>query len=237
MHPFRHIFTGYFQAFINTIYPNCCSACGEILCHNEEILCLKCLADLPRTRFHHISDNEVARIFWGRIPIVQATSFMYFSKESRYRQIIHELKYENQQHIGIKMGKLFALELKDTAFMNVDSIIPVPLHEKKLRKRGYNQSRLIAEGMSEIMQKPVLTDFIRRIIPTKTQTRKSRYERWENVRDTFCVTQKSGIENTHFLLVDDVITTGATIEACAKALLEIPGVSLSIASLACVKFQ
>jgi ComF family protein len=198
---------------------------------------LKCLADLPRTRFHHIADNDVARIFWGRIPVVQATSFIYFSKESRYRQIIHDLKYKNQQHIGIKMGRLFALELRNTGFMNTDYIIPVPLHAKKLRIRGYNQSRLIAEGMSEIMHKPVLTDHVIRKIPTKTQTRKSRYERWENVRDTFYVMQTSEIQNKHFLLVDDVITTGSTIEACARALLEVPGVSISIASLACVKIQ
>lgn len=237
MHTLSKIFVRYIQAFVDTVYPNCCPACGEILYQNEELLCLKCLFNLPRTRFHHIADNEVARIFWGRIPVNQATSFMYFAKESPYRRIIHELKYNNQKQIGIKMGRLFALELRDTGFMNADYIIPVPLHPKKQRKRGYNQSALIAQGMSEIMHIPILTDLLVRNIPTKTQTRKTRYERWENVRDTFCIKSSAQIQDKHCLLIDDVITTGATLEACASVLLEVPGVSVSIASLACVKFQ
>jgi ComF family protein len=205
--------------------------------NNEEVLCLRCYADLPRTRFHNIADNDVARIFWGRVNIVNATSFMFFSKDSRYRQIIHELKYYDQRHIGTVMGRLFGLELRDTPFTNVDIIHPVPLHPKKLRQRGYNQSELISNGLSEILQVPVHTNLIARTSKTKTQTKKSRYERWENVKDTFTVLNERLMQNKHILLVDDVITTGATIEACIQAVAQVSGVSVSVVSLAFAKLQ
>lgn len=227
----------YIKGLVSIVYPHCCAACGEVLYYNENILCLKCYIDLPRTGFHAIPDNEVARIFWGRIPVKNATSFIYFSRDSRYRQILHELKYRGRQQVGLEMGKLFGIELRNTSFIEADLIHPVPLHASKLRKRGYNQSELIARGMSHIMQIPVRSGLIIRENATGTQTKKSRYERWENVRDTFRVPDPEPLINKHVLLVDDVITTGATIEACAEALLAIPGVTLSISSLACVKLQ
>jgi ComF family protein len=162
---------------------------------------------------------------------------MYFTRDSRYRQILHELKYRGQQHVGIEMGKLFGLELKGSPFAEADLIHPVPLHAAKFRQRGYNQSELIARGMSEVMHIPVETNLIVRISATHTQTRKTRYERWENVRDTFRIPDPVPLLNKHVLLIDDVITTGATIEACAEALLGIQGVIISVGSLACVKLQ
>jgi ComF family protein len=228
----------YFHGLLDIFYPRTCAACGTVLFNNEEVLCLKCFADLPRTGFHHIADNEVARIFWGRIPVAHATSFIYFTRDSRFRQILHELKYNGQKRVGIEMGRLFGLELRDTPFANTDIIHPVPLHPGKLRKRGYNQSELIAKGISLATQIPVENDLIRRISATPTQTKKSRYERWENVRDSFMIAHAEKLRNKHILLVDDVITTGATIEACASAVLaKDEGITISIASLACVKLQ
>jgi ComF family protein len=227
----------YLQGLVSIIYPHLCAACGNVLFFNEQVLCLKCYADLPRTGFHGNSENEVARLFWGRIPVRNATSFIIFNKESRYRRILHELKYKGQHQVGTEMGRLFGLELKGTPFADVDIIHPVPLHPSKLRKRGYNQSELIAKAIAEVLHVTVVSDLIIRSVETKTQTRKSRYERWENVRDTFHVQFPESLRDKHVLLVDDVITTGATIEACAGALLAISGVTVSIASLAYAKLQ
>lgn len=233
----RNYLKQYLQGLISIVYPYTCAACGNVLYFNEEVLCFKCFADLPRTGFHADPENEVARLFWGRVPFINATSFIFFDKKSRYKQILHELKYKGQQHIGIVMGRLFGLELEGTSFAEADLIHPVPLHYSKYRKRGYNQSELIARGISEVLGIPVETGLLLRTSKTGTQTRKSRYERWVNVRDTFCVQKPAVLMNKHVLLIDDVITTGSTIEACANALLAVTGVSLSIASLAYAKLQ
>ncbi len=227
----------YLQGFTQIFYPRLCAACGNALYFNEHVLCLACYADLPRTGFHLDPDNEVARLFWGRIPVRNATCFMLFNKESHYRTILYELKYRKQRQIGTEMGRLFGLELRESPFAEADLIVPVPIHPSRLRKRGYNQSELIAMGMAGVLQLPVISDLIARTEKTKTQTKKSRYERWENVRDTFRIEFPENIRDKHVLLVDDVITTGATIEACASSLLAIQGVSVSVAALAFTKLQ
>ncbi len=231
------VFKQYVNGFISLVYPHYCAACGNVLFHNEEVLCLSCYAELPRTGFHADPENEVARLFWGRVPVKNATSYIYFNKDSRYRQILHELKYRGQQHVGFEMGRLFGLELKETPFAKVDLIHPVPLHFLKFRKRGYNQSDLIARGISKILNIPVESELVIRNAETKTQTSKTRFERWMNVKDTFRIQDPDALRDKHILLVDDVITTGATIEACAAALLSVSGVTLSVASLACAKLQ
>ena len=227
----------YFLGLTNIFYPHLCAVCGNVLYLNERAICLRCYADLPLTGFHDLADNDVSRLFWGRVPVRNATSFMVFNKDSRYRKILHELKYNQQPAVGTEMGRLFGLELRDTPFADVQLLLPVPLHPGKLRQRGYNQSELIAKGMAEILHKPVRTDLLARRIMTGTQTRKSRYQRWENVREAFQVKLQDEITDNHVLLVDDVITTGATMESCAEALLKIPGVTVSIASLAFTKLQ
>ena len=227
----------YLNGFFSLIYPDYCPACGNALLHNEKLLCLRCLIDLPRTRFHELPENDVARIFWGRLMVENATSFIFFTKDSRYRQILHEIKYQGQKELAYELGKMFGLELKDTAFSSTDLIHPVPLHPARLRQRGYNQSELIAAGMSEILKIPLASTYVKRKVPTRTQTRKTRYERWENVRNTFCIPDPELLIDKHILLVDDVITTGATIEACASTLLSLKGVKVSIASLAYVKLH
>lgn len=225
------------EGLLNIVYPQFCAACGNVLYSNENVLCLNCYTELPRTRFHAVPDNDVARIFWGRIPVSNATAFMFFTGNSRYRQVLHELKYHGQQHIGLEMGKVFGLELTGTGFANADVIIPVPLHASKQIKRGYNQSELIAKGISAALNIPLEPGLMRRISATPTQTKKTRYERWENVNRRFAVVHQHLLVNKHVLLVDDVITTGATLESCAMQLLQTEGVSVSIAALACVKLQ
>jgi ComF family protein len=228
---------GYLQGFAGLIFPHYCAACGQALYRNENILCMSCFAELPRTGFHHDPENEVAQMFWGRIPAEQSTSFMYFAKGSRFQNILHELKYNGQKQIGTAMGCLFGSELKNTPFSTADLIIPVPLHPSKLKTRGYNQSELIASGISEILQVPLETALITRAIDTSTQTHKSRYERWENVRHIFHCEHPEALKNKHVLLVDDVITTGATLEACASCLLPVEGIKLSLVSLAVAKLR
>jgi ComF family protein len=227
----------YIQGLISIVYPPVCPACGSVLFRNENILCLNCFADLPKTGFQHDAENELARLFWGRITVKNAAAFIYFNKGSRYRNILHELKYKGRQNLGFEMGRLFGLELRGTSFSETDMIIPVPLHNSKMRNRGYNQSELIARGISAVLKKPVHTNLVSRTTKTKTQTNKSRYERWENVKDTFRVEIPELLCFKHLMLVDDVITTGATIEACASALLSVEGVTLSIASLAYANLQ
>jgi ComF family protein len=196
-----------------------------------------CYAGLPRTCFHHDPENEVAQMFWGRIPVERATSFMYFVKGSRYQQILHELKYNGQRQIGPAMGRMFGSELKNTPFSTAEIIIPVPLHPSKLKKRGYNQSELIALGIGEVLHLPVETAMISRTADTRSQTHKSRYERWENVRYIFHCGNPEALKDKHVLLVDDVITTGATLEACATCLVPVEGIKISMVSLAFAKLQ
>jgi len=229
--------TGLFKDFIDILYPPLCPVCGNVLMRQEKVLCLPCLTDLPLTNFHADPENEVAQMFWGRVQVEHATAFIYLYVESRYRQILHELKYRGQYHIGIEMGRMFGHELKSTAFEKVDLVHPVPLHPRKQRKRGYNQSVLIAKGLAEALDKPLEDSLIRRVVNTESQTRKSRYERWENVAGIFDARRPEGIRNKHVLLVDDVITTGSTLEACAAAMLGLENVKVSLAALAYAKLM
>jgi ComF family protein len=225
------------SGLLHLIFPRSCATCGNLLLNNEKVLCLSCFAELPRTRFHNNPENDVARLFWGRVFLSNATSFIYFNKDSNYRKILHELKYKDQRVVGQELGRLFGLELRDTPFSKADLLIPVPLHPSKQRKRGYNQSELIADGVSQVLHIPVRNNLIIRKMKTTTQTRKNRFDRWLNVKDTFQVQDIAALKNKHLLLVDDVITTGATIEACAGSILAKCDVSLSVISLAYTKLQ
>ncbi len=177
-------------------------------------------------------ENPVSRVFWGRINIKAATSFLFYSKQGKVQNLIHHLKYRRQKDVGIELGKLFGIELQKSPFYkDLDFIIPVPLHPKKLRKRGYNQSLVIAEGLKKSMGIDVFTG-LQRKIHSSTQTKKSRYERWENVKDIFKIENPEELENKSILLIDDVLTTGATLEACATVLSDVPNITISIATLA-----
>ncbi len=219
--------------FIELFYPSCCITCGNRLISQEKYLCMKCWADLPVSRFHLDPENKTAQIFWGRVAIENAASWYLYRKGSRYQKIIYAIKYKGMKELGRETGLRYGEELATSPrFQTVDLVVPVPLHPKKERKRGFNQSAWIARGIAASLQIPVSENILIRSIHTPTQTRKNRYERWMNMEGIFRVTEKRSLDNRHILLIDDVVTTGATLEACAIELLKIPGVRLSIATLA-----
>lgn len=194
---------------------------------------MSCMSELPRTNYHLYKENPLAFIFYGRVKIHAATSYFHFVKSSKYSSMMYRFKYKGDRQIGFVLGKYFGRSLLESPlFSGVDIIVPVPLHRRKLRKRGYNQSEYIARGLSFSMKKEVVCNSLVRNEFTPTQTRKSRIDRWDNVRGKFCVADPVVFINKHILLVDDVITTGATLEACAEELLKIHGVRVSIATLA-----
>ena len=204
---------------------------------HENVLCSKCLYHLPRTQITDLEDNPVAQLFWGRVKLKYCTSLFYYIKGSKYQQIIHSLKYGGKKYIGSEMGKMFGIELAKTNINSIDMVVPIPLHARKLRKRGYNQSELIAKGIAESLHKKTLTNSLERIINTDSQTKRSRYQRWENVEGIFRVKQPELFKNSHILLVDDVVTTGSTIESCALEILKIEGTIVSVATLAAAKYN
>ena len=219
--------------FISLIYPNICAACGNSLWKHEKIICTFCDLHLPRTDFHLERDNPVSRIFWGRVLIESAGSLYYFNKGNRVQSLIHQLKYKGRKDIGIWLGEKYGSYLKNSPFFDtVSLIVPVPLHKKKLMQRGYNQSEQFAIGLSRSMNIPLDVRALYRTRATETQTRKSRFRRWQNVEGLFAVNDPAKLSGHHILLVDDVITTGATIEACIQALKDIPGTVISVASIA-----
>jgi ComF family protein len=222
-----------FSDFTELFFPPVCVTCGNRLINQETFVCMDCWFDLPVTNFHNENENKVAQLFWGRVHVEYATAFFSYKKGSRYQQLIHAVKYRGMKELGFETGKRFGLELKEAAgFKTVDLVVPVPLHPRKQKIRGYNQSEWIARGIGNTMNLPVSTDNLFRNVHTSTQTRKSRFERWQNVEGIFDVKKPEIFEGKHILLVDDVVTTGSTLEACAIHLLKINGVSVSIATLA-----
>ena len=188
---------------------------------------------LPKTNYHVEADNPVIRHFWGKVNVSAASSYYFFNKGQKVQKLIHRLKYKGQKEIGIKMGNLYGSELlKNSGYSSADLIIPVPLHKSRLRTRGYNQSDFFAKGLSAAMNIPAETNLLVRNKKTETQTRKSRFARFENVSEVFSLTSESAIEGKHVLLVDDVITTGSTLTACADVLLKNKNTRVSIASIA-----
>ena len=223
----------YFQDFLFLIFPAHCEACGNVLFKNEEVVCIKCLYELPRTKFSFDKDNPILNLFAGRLPLTSATALYSFQKDSKFRKLLHHLKYKNKPEIGILLGKELASEMKlSNNFNDIDFIIPVPLHPKRKKWRGYNQSEEIAKGISAVLNIPVAADNFIRNVETETQTKKTKDERWQNVSGKFKIVDEKLFENKHLLLVDDVLTTGATLEACGEMLVQIKGVKLSVGVLA-----
>ena len=219
--------------FLNLIYPKICIACDGLLNKNETFICLKCWYHLPKTNLHTQPDNEIEQRFWGKVPIVRATAFFAFQKGSPYQKLLHHLKYKGEKEIGQIFGEEFGKELAQSPdFSAVDVIVPVPLHRKKLKKRGYNQSEWIAKGIAAKLQKPLDTDTLFRAIENPTQTNKGIFDRWENVEGIFEIKNREAFKGKHVLLVDDVLTTGATVVACATAILKCEDTKLSVATLA-----
>ncbi len=225
--------TRYWLDFTSLLFPHVCPACGESLIANEHIICTDCRYSLPFTNFHLQHDNIVARQFWGKLNIEAAYAMYYFSKGGKVQNLLHHLKYKNMPQIGNVLGVIAGDQLlKSERFKHIDLIIPVPLHKRRMRQRGYNQSAQLAQGLSERLNASVLENNLIRTRNTATQTHKSRFARFENMKEVFSVNKPEDLAGKHILLVDDTVTTGSTLEACGIELLKIEGVELSIATIA-----
>ena len=219
--------------FFNLLFPNLCVVCNEKLLRSEEHICITGLNLLPKTNYHSVHDNPVEKRFWGKIPIQRATDFFFFQKGSPFQKLLHALKYKGDKEIGKTLGKYAAAELLESSdFASVDVIIPVPLHSKRFKTRGYNQSEWIANGLSAILGKPINTEVLKRKRENTTQTKKTVFERYENTEGIFELSDRNALTGKHILLVDDVLTTGSTLEACARELLQCSDVKVSIFTLA-----
>lgn len=223
----------WFDEVGSLLFPKVCDGCGHGLSKSESILCISCNYKLPKTNFHTYRHNPVAQKFWGRIPIKEAFSFLLFQKGNLTQRLLHGLKYQGRQDIGERLGILFGKTLADDGYTGPDMIIPLPLHPSKLKLRGYNQCTSIVNGMYVHLGMPVQPEGVSRITANATQTNRSRFDRWKNVESIFAVSRPELIVGKHVLLVDDVITTGSTLEACATVLLETGAREVSLATLAC----
>jgi ComF family protein len=219
--------------FLSLLFPRICYGCGNHLLRNENLICTECYVAIPRTNYHNQKENPVSQIFWGRCVIESAAAFSYYNKGSRIRNLIHNLKYKGVKEIGFELGKIYGLTLKRSGFTeNIDMIIPVPLHPVRKRARGFNQSEVISSGLADTTGLPVNTTSFERVVASSTQTKRSRYDRWINVEGIFRVTDSESVKGRHVLLVDDVITTGSTMESCINELLKIEGVKISVVAIA-----
>jgi ComF family protein len=219
---------------ISLFYPNNCACCNVVLKNQEKTICTICLIELPRTNFYEDIENPIARLFWGRVQLSYGLSVFQFNLHGKLQKLIHELKYQGNTHVGEVLGIELAKDLaKMEGIQLPDYIIPVPIHDKKRKSRGYNQSEYIVSGMLKVLtQAKADTKTLIRKSNTDSQTQKSKYQRWENVSDVFELVKYEHLTGANILLVDDVITTGSTIESCAIKLKEIPGVQVSAAAIA-----
>ena len=216
---------------IDLIFPRHCHVCGEVLSRQEQDLCLNCLYKLPKVEKMHL--DEIEKVFWGKFNITSATSYIYYRKESPYNRLLHKMKYGNRPEIGYRMAKMAAESLMESGFFDgIEAIVPLPLSKKKKRERGYNQCDYIAEGLSHITGIPVLKDCVMRNKSNETQTHKTRDERWKNVEGIFSLTKPEQIEGKHILLIDDILTTGATLTNCAIAIQQGCNCKISVFTLA-----
>lgn len=221
------------NSWFETLFPRWCSTCNCKLSTSEKVVCYVCKSNLPYTNFHLQPNNKLEQIFWGRIPIERATALLYYTKGSKVGKILHQLKYSEAIENGKFLGKMMGMQLRKSEILkNIDYVIAVPLHNKKLRKRGYNQADIIAEQVAVELGNEHRTDILIKVRNNTTQTKKGRIERWQNASESYCVTTHIDLNKKHILLIDDVITTGATLEACSEALLSKYNVKISIASAA-----
>ncbi len=223
---------GWLHDIENLLFPKICTACGISLNSQEDTLCISCLYKLPRTNFHKIKRNPVSQKFEGRMPINAGFSFLFFHKGNLSQTLLHQLKYKGREDLGERLGAMFAHDLIKSEYEGPDVLIPLPLHPAKYALRGYNQCDSIAKGMTKYLKIPVEGNAVKRVVANPTQTRKARFDRWLNVAHIFEVAEPQKILGRHVLLIDDVITTGSTLEACGRCLLEAGAKEISIATLA-----
>ncbi len=217
--------------FVSLFYPNYCLGCSGSLVRGENLVCSGCMLEMAQTNYHEVADNPLKLRLANRVPIIHALAFFRFNKTGRIQHLLHALKYKNEPEVGVMLGRVYGQKLKEKHY-SFDLILPVPLHESRRRKRGYNQSAKFAEGLSTTLEAPFSDDIMTRVVKTDTQTRKSKLARWENVSDVFALKDRASVRDKHILLVDDVVTTGATLEACALTLTDGGCDRISIASIA-----
>lgn len=218
---------------LHLFFPHNCEGCGTDILDDNSILCANCFLQLPETSFTDKQGNPVEKIFYGRIHVQHATSLFYYSKDSMLQHLITELKYHGNREIGVWIGRLMGqVSAASQNFADVDAIVPLPLNPVREKKRGYNQAGLIASGMQQVWDKPVITGAVARKIFTETQTHKDRITRWQTMQGVFEITDENQLASKHILLIDDIVTTGATLESCGQIILNVPGTKLSIATAA-----
>lgn len=214
------------------LFPQVCRSCGLPLQDKSEIICISCHYQLPRTHYHKFHQNPVYQKFWGRLPVAEAFSFVHFHKGNVVQTLLHALKYSGREDVGERLGLIFGKELAEAGYSGPQLIIPLPLHPSKQRVRGYNQCDPIVRGMQSALGIASGTDVVKRTVANPTQTKKSRFDRWTNVERIFEVAAPEKIAGRHVLLIDDVITTGSTLESCGHSMLEAGASAVSMATLA-----
>lgn len=221
------------KSIINLFFPKVCYACHNLLNDNEDTICMDCRHDLPITNFHFDNNDSVAKVLYGRAKIENGTALFRFEKKGNVQRLIHNLKYKDHEHIGFVLGNWLGGELKTLeSYKNIDVVIPVPLHKNKLKKRGYNQVALFGQQVAEALNADYLDDVLVKVTNTKSQVNKKRLARWTNSDELFTLKNIEAIDNKHILVVDDIITTGATLEACISILNQAKNIKISIATMA-----
>ena len=222
-----------FKAIIDLFFPKVCYACHKVLNDYEEDLCTNCRNELPVTNFHFNGDNNVLKVFYARVKVENGTALFRFEKKGLVQQLIHSLKYKGQESIGVFLGDWLGGELKTVKeYSEIDMVIPVPLHKNKLKKRGYNQVAKFAQHIATALNAQYVDNVLLKVTNTQSQVLKNRFARWTNNEELFTLQNTSAIANKHILLVDDLITTGATMEACINVLNQAENVKISVASMA-----
>lgn len=219
------------DSVVQLLFPEVCPGCGNEIYGSESLLCIHCINEMPETNFERKAFNPIEKKFWGRIPLADAAALFYFSRESLMQRLMHQLKYKGNKDLGFQLGTMMGKKIADSGRFYPDVLVPLPLFPSRERKRGYNQAQVLCEGMSEILRIPVVSNAVSRPMFTETQTKKGRVERWKNIEGKFVLDKPALLANRSVMLVDDVITTGATLESCGIEILKAENIELSLLTL------